>query len=317
MDGRERLHAVLDGEQLGFVPSAFWHHYDQAHMFGEQSVEAHLRFYQEVRCDLFKVMNEHMFHIGETISKPEDWKKIRKESFQESPYPAFIEECKAIKKRLPSDVPLFATVHGVLVSAYHATEKPGNFSNPNNMISRHLRENPEAVAKGLAVVADSLCVLCEQILDAGLDGVYYAALGGEAYRFDQQLFERYVKPFDAQVIGTIKAKGGVSILHICKDNVRLPMYQGIDADIINWDVHDCPYPIESGRALFPDKTLLGGFDDRSGILVEGTKEEIERETERIISAAGRKRFILGADCTLPEGIEPWRIQTAMAKARSL
>ncbi len=317
MDRKECLARVLAGEDIDRVLCAFWHHYDSRHKYGKASVAAHAAFYREVPCDIFKVMNEHMFRINESIEKPSDWARVTRIPFEKGPYPGLIEEAVAIRKVLPIDLPMFATVHGVLVSAYHATDTPGNFVNPNNKVSTHLREDPASVTKGLQVVADTLCELCDRLLDAGMDGIYYAALGGEAYRFEQPFFEKYVKPFDKQVVEHVKSRGGLTILHICKGQVRLPMYQGIDADIINWDVHDCPYKLADGRKLFPGKTLLGGFDDRSGILVEADHDSIEKEAERIVQEVGRKRFILGADCTLPENIESWRINAVLAKALNL
>ena len=152
---------------------------------------------------------------------------------------------------------------------------------------------------------------------SGADGIYYAALGGEAYRFTEDIFTQYVKKYDSMVIDGINSTGAISILHICKDRIRFPLYSGIDADIINWDTHDCKYGIGEGRTYFPGKTLLGGFDDRTGILVEGNKDEIIRETDHIVNEAGRDRLIIGSDCTLPGDIEPWRIRTVIEYAHTL
>ena len=119
--------------------------------------------------------------------------------------------------------------------------------------------------------------------------------------------EKYVIPLDSYVINSIHNMGLLSVLHICKDKVRLPSYGSLNADIVNWAVHECEYSLADGRVIFPGKTLLGGFDDRSGILVHGTADQITAETKRILSQAGRKKFIFGADCTLPDTIELWRI----------
>ena len=317
MDRKELLAATISGEDTDGICCGFWYHFSESQKFGKAAIQAHMDFYDSINPDILKVMNEHTFVIREEINNPEDWKKVSHIPFEEGPYPAFIDEFKEIKRRLPKDLPLFATVHGVMVSAYHATEKPGNFMNPDNMVSRHLRYDPESVAKGLAVVADSLIELCRKLADAGADGIYYAALGGEEYRFSNDIFAEYVKRFDNMVIEGIKDTGKISILHICKDKIRLPLYSGIDADIINWDTHDCIYGIEEGRKYFPDKTILGGFDDRSGILVEGTEEEIIKETDKIARKAGRKRLIIGSDCTLPGNIEHWRIRTVLNHAHQL
>lgn len=317
MDRKEMLAATLSGEDTKGICCGFWYHFNETQKFGEASIKAHIDFYNRVNPDILKIMNEHTFIIREEIKKPEDWKKVSHIPFNEWKNSALIEEFKAIKKELPNDLPLFATVHGVLVSAYHATETPGNFMNPDNMVSRHLREDPEAVSKGLEVIAESLIELCRAFSDAGADGIYYAALGGEEYRFSANIFTDYVKYFDNMVIEGIKDTGKISILHICKDKIRLPLYSGIDADIINWDIHDCIYGIDKGRAYFPGKTLLGGFDDRTGILVEGTEEEIVKETEEIVRKAGKKKLIIGADCTLPGNIESWRIRTVLKHAHQL
>ena len=317
MDRKELLEATLNGEDTKGICCGFWYHFNESQKSGEAAVKAHLDFYKKINPDIMKVMNEHMFMIKEEIKKPEDWRKVTHIPFSEGPYPALIEEFKEIKKSVPSDLPLFATIHGVLVSAYHATETPGNFANPENMVSRHLRENPEAVAAGLKVVAESLIELCRKLAEAGADGIYYAALGGEEYRFTEELFTNYVKPFDSMVIDGINDTGKISVLHICKDKIRLPLYSGINADIVNWDTHDCIYGIGEGRKYFPGKTLLGGFDDRTGILVEGTKDEIIAETDRIVKEAGKKKLIIGSDCTLPGNIEPWRIKTVLEHAHSL
>ncbi|NCC65608.1 MAG: hypothetical protein EOM15_13240, partial [Spirochaetia bacterium] len=215
---------------------------------------------------------------------------------------------------LAPDVPLFATVHGVLVSAYHATQIPGFFSDPNNMVSRHLREDPGSVAVGLGRVADTLIELCAQLKEIGVDGIYYAALGGESYRFTPQLFSSYVKVFDKQVVDAIKALDLISVLHICKDQVMLDQYQGIEADIVNWAVHECSYPLVAGRSLFPKATLLGGFDDRSGVLIDGSITQIEQKVDDIVSSAGRSRLIIGADCTLSEDVAHWRLCAALNRA---
>jgi uroporphyrinogen decarboxylase len=317
MDKKELLLATLQGEKTDRLPCGFWYHFDESHKYGQAAIDAHIDLFEKIDADILKVMNEYTYKISNEIKNPKDWRAVRSTSFLDSPYTGYLEEFKALKKALPSDVPLFATVHGVLVSAYHATEKPGNFSDPNNMVSRHLKQDPESVAVGLQAITGTLISLCEQLVEAGADGIYYAALGGEAYRFERSLFESYVKPFDKQVIEAINSLGSKSIMHICKDQIVLPMYEGIPADIINWDVHDCPYSLSAGRALFPGKTLLGGFDDRTGELVDGTTEAIENELKHIVEEAGRDRLIIGTDCTLPTDIEVWRLNAAKKQAALL
>ena len=221
MDRKELLQATLAGENTDRVCCGFWYHFDEEHKFGKKSFEAHMQFCESINPDILKVMNEHTFIIKEKINEPEDWKKVTRLPFEDTGYEDYLEEFKALKKALPKDLPLFVTIHGVLVSAYHATEGVGNFKNVENMVSRHLRQDPDAVDHGLKIIAQTLTELSEKLIDAGADGIFYAALGGEEYRFSEDLFLNHVKPFDKMVIDGIKAHGGMSILHICKDKIRL------------------------------------------------------------------------------------------------
>jgi len=53
------------------------------------------------------------------------------------------------------------------------------------------------------------------------------------------------------------------------------------------------------------------LDDRAGVLVEGTKEDIEREIFSILDRMGSDKFLLGADCTLPTEISYEKIKDAV------
>src|SRR5690606_38411844 len=102
-----------------------------------------------------------------------------------------------------------------------------------------------------------------------------------------------------------------NVLHICKDNVNLNRYSDYDPDVVNWAVHDGNLSLQEGKALFPNSTILGGLDDRSGVLVSGTDEEIEQAVFAILDQVGSHKLFLGADCTLPTDIAYERIHVAV------
>lgn len=87
------------------------------------------------------------------------------------------------------------------------------------------------------------------------------------------------------------------------------------ADVVNWGVYEAPFSIEEGKKLFPGTTIMGGLANRSGVLVEGTEEEIQEAVKGIITSNGKTGFILGADCTIPTEIEYWRVKAAATAAR--
>ena len=89
------------------------------------------------------------------------------------------------------------------------------------------------------------------------------------------------------------------------------------SDIVNWGVHEDNISLEEGRRLFGDITIMGGLQNRAGVLVDGTCEQIEQKVKSIIHSFGKQKFILGADCTLPTEISYQRINVAVKAAEKI
>ena len=87
---------------------------------------------------------------------------------------------------------------------------------------------------------------------------------------------------------------------------------------MNWAVYVEQMNLTEGKEFFGGKCVLGGFDNRKeGILYSGSKEEIEKETEKLVTAAGSTGVVLGADCTLPSDIDTQRIKWVGDKLKEL
>ncbi len=314
MDKRERFNRALAGQEVDYVPSGFWYHFPEAQFYGSEAVEAHLDFYKKTDVGILKVMNEHMYRSGLKISTPSDWRRIKALRIKGSYFQGQLDIIKKVAGSLAGEVPILATIHGVFASAFHGSRSPGETIAGSNIVMSHLREDPGSVLSGFAAIADTLTELSLACIQAGADGIYYAALGGEDYRFSEQEFLEYVKPFDLQVLAPVQKECDALVLHICKDKLRLPVYADYPANAVNWAVHDCTYSLEDGRRLF-NRTILGGLDDRSGVMVEGPEREITRAVEKLVGEFGKTGFVLGCDCTLPTDIPIGHIRAAIAAAR--
>lgn len=306
---RKELKAFLErGEMLDGIPCGFWIHFPKAACRGEAAVQAHLQYYQETGIPLVKVMNEHPLQIPCEIKKSGDWRKVQAQNPEQAEYyREYLDEIRRLRSAMGENAFLLATIHGVLVSACHATDGMGKFPDLENTVTRHLKEDPKAVAEGLTAIAKTLEMLSLACLEAGADGIYYAALGGEENRFSEELYTEYVKPLEVELLGQVKEKGTV-ILHICKERPRLTMYQGYPCHAVNWAEHSSAYSLEDGVQLFPEQRLIGGFDNKKGILLEGTEEECFRQVRQTAERIGRERLIIGADCTLPQTMDRNRIR---------
>ena len=307
---------LISGAPVESVPCGFWMHFPEESFYGEASIKAHMDYYEKTGVPLVKMMNEHFYQLGVEVKEPADWRNVKERDLADTPYPAFLEELRQFRERMGEDALILATIHGVLVSACHATDGPGHFTDPDNMITRHMKEDPESAAIGLQGIAHTLEKLCLACIEAGADGIYYAALGGEEHRFSEEMFNRYVKPLEVELLETVAQKG-VVVLHICKDSPRLPMYRDYPCHVVNWAEHDSRYSLKDGAALFPGKRIIGAFDNRSGAMLSGTNEEMRREMERAVAEVGRDRIVIGADCTLPGTTGTERIRAAVELCKGL
>ena len=140
-------------------------------------------------------------------------------------------------------------------------------------------------------------------------------MGGESYLYTDEEFERYVKPNDLKVLQAASKRPAFNILHMCKDRLNLERYRDYPVDVVNWGVYEQNPSLLEGRKIFGDAAILGGLDDRAGVLVDGTEQEIRSEVHRVIGEMGQRKFLLGADCTLPTEIEMARIRAAVRATR--
>ncbi len=310
MTKKERAIAAIEGRPVDHIPSGFWLHFPESCFYGDAAVQAHLDFFRETGTDIQKIMNENLVPCDIPIRKAGDWKNLRPFNRQSPFIVNQVDMIKRILDRTGGEGLTLATIHGIVASAWHARGGSAGYETGSGLLAEHLRENPSAVSYGWEIISDGLEILTQACLEAGADGIYYAALGGESYLFTDEEFETYIKPHDLKILKAAE-KSCYNVLHICKDRLNLKRYQGYPCAVVNWGVYERNPSLLEGAAMFPDKAILGGLDDRAGVLVDGTKEQIQKEVRQVLHIMEGHRFLLGADCTLPTEIAYDRIRTAV------
>lgn len=301
MNKIERMHAVLDGKVPDRVPASFWFHFPKHQTHGKDAVKAHLDYYRQVNPDFLKIMNEHHYRVPITIKNPSDWRKLKPAPLDSDFYQDQLDEIKMITDELAGEALTAITIFNPYASGNHASSK---------LVTEHLKSDPDSVHIGLGTIAESLAEFAQACLQAGADGIYFAAQGGEADRFEEHTFLEHIKPHDLTVLNAVKDQSGFNILHICGSKVRLHLYCNYPGDVINWAAADQNnIPLAAGKKLF-HRPILGGMDHR-GVIVDGSPEAIRQNVFEIIKDFGTVGLILGADCTLPTDIDRKNIRIAI------
>lgn len=310
MTKKERVIAAIQKKEVDYVPCSFSLHFSREEAFGEKGIESQLDFFKNTDTDIMKIMNENLVPSVGEINCAKDWEKVPIYSLEDHFMKEQIAFTKAILEHSDRDVFVMVTVHGICASALHIVEQQYGYERGREVEVEHYRENKKPVMEAFQRITDGMCLLVEKLAEMGVDGIYYAALGAERRYFTDQEFKECIEPFDKQILKKVKEVGMYRLLHMCKDGLNMRRYESYTnlADIVNWGVYDTDFSLEDGRKLFPNAAVMGGLANRSGILVEGTEEDLTARVKEIICEFGQKGFIMGADCTLPTEIKCERIK---------
>lgn len=321
MTKRDRVLRAIRKEPVDFVPSCFSLHFPKEKNSGEAGVRAHLDFFRDTGADIAKIMNENLVPSpGMGSSFPEAYADVRAFGRDADFIVDQIDFTKRILDGLDDEYFTLGTLHGICASALHPIERSGiDYEKARDLQLLSLREAEGTTLSAFNRIADGLCGLVEGYKEAGVDAIYYAALGGEPRWFSDEEFDKWIKPFDLKIMKAIKEAGMYCFLHICKDGLNMQRYRDYASlsEVVNWGVYEVPFSLEEGRKLFPGCTIMGGLRNRSGVLVDGSAEEIREEVRSVINGFGRTGFILGADCTLATEQDMGRLRAAIEAAQDM
>src|SRR5512136_2711092 len=73
---REALLSFKGGRGPGYVPAAFFLHFDERFKLGKPAVEKHLEYYRATGMDFVKIQYERTFPPRPEIKTPADWKSM-------------------------------------------------------------------------------------------------------------------------------------------------------------------------------------------------------------------------------------------------
>ena len=309
MNKREAMLGLLDeSAEPGYIPAAFFLHFDAQYHRGQPAVDKHLAYFRHTGMDFVKIQYEHGFPHRPEIQRPSDWGRMP--LYKEDFYQDQLDVIEGLVKAAKRDALVLVTLYSPFMCAGHTT-------GGQVMITEHIKQDPHAVKKGMEIITESLMIFVKACIRLGVDGFYASTQGGEGHRFeDAALFTECVKPYDLTIWREIDSACTFNILHICD-------YHGGYDDLTPFldypgQVVNCGRTLGAQELTAKDisrmfgRPYMGGMD-RFGVIVSGTHGEIKGTVRDVLSQAP-DRFILGADCTLPSDIDWDNIRAAIATA---
>jgi len=310
LNKREALLSLLDGNsQQTYIPAAFFLHFEEIYHRGPGAIDKHLEYFRYTDMDFVKIQYEQTFpHLPE-IKTADDWERmpLYKEDFYEPQLKVVEGLVKAAKK----EALVLVTLYSPFMCAGHTTS--------DQMITQHILESPEKVKKGMEIITESVALFVRGCIRAGVDGFYASTQGGESHRFeDRAPFLDCIKPYDLRIMEEINQACVFNILHVCDYSGGyddLAPFLDYPGDVVNCSLRVGTEEITSKEAseMF-SRPYMGGME-RKGIIVSGSKGEIEAAVEDVLRDAP-EQFMLGADCTVPSEINWDNLRTAISMAHT-
>ena len=302
---REAVLSMLDPDtEQKYIPAGFFIHFGNDYKWGDAAIERHLEFFNKTGMDIVKIQNENEYPVLNEIQEPSDWKKMP--LYGREFYARQLEIVEGLVKAMRNDAIIIVTIYSPFMCAGHTTS--------NEIITEHLKIDPEQVRAGLEIITESLIFFARECIKLGADGFLLCTQGAESDRFDdQEIFNNFIKPYDLALFNEIHDYCNFNILHICDhhgDYDDLETFKDYPGHVVNCSqkIGSEIMPVEKFYEMF-DRPFMGGMDKR-GIITNGSEKEIaERVNEVLKSVPGK--FMLGASCTLPHDIDWDDISTAI------
>jgi uroporphyrinogen decarboxylase len=325
MNKIERLRATLQNQPVDRVPVGFWFHFDPAYAGGEAMANRHLAYYRATDLDVLKVMNDTAYTPLDDLKivEPEDWYRLEPMPLSDPVFQRHLEGLKRIVDAVGHEVLIMTTAFNPYHRAVHILRggRSVHHNTPADWARtafwQQARTAPEAIHYGLQVIAQSLAefyVACIQ--EAGANGIYFSAQGGESALISDAEHTALLKPYDLYLLQRVQPIAEFVLGHFCGKGISLHRFTDYPVQIANWAHQSGNLSLGEGKRLLGGVPTLGGLDER-GTLVTGPREALRREIAQTLESMGTRGFMLGAGCTLPGDIDLGHIIYAREVAAEL
>ena len=318
MNKRERVTAAFRGQESDRVPVCMWKHVPPEYWANDDKfAEYQAKFLRDTDVDFMKLSGDKYFGwpapILKGLEKAEDLYRIQPLGANHPYIRGQIERTKKVVKALGGECPAIYLIFVPLSCIRLQIGYP--------MMMKLIRENPEAMKYACHVVAEDVKLLVQGIIqESGADGIFYSVQNGEKSRFTAEEYRDWVMPSDKEVLDFANGLSDMNAIHYCaweEEPNRLSVWKDYKAPVVSWSRYFDIMDIGEAREYF-GCTVWGGFDNRPGtFLYTASRDELEKETERLIAQGGKRGYILGSDCSIHNELPEERIRWVVEAARKV
>jgi uroporphyrinogen decarboxylase len=307
MNKTERIRAALAGQPIDHSPFTLWYHFGNQHAAPERTAQVHLEFFDYYDLDLLKVMNDYDYPMPAGLDVMTTAEDLRRLEPLEVPRTPMGKQLEAIE-RIAAGLKGRALFVDTMFNAWNTLRR--------NLVKEAMEplmaREPEAVEAALGVINRNLIDYAQASLARGSAGIFLSVPASAEFVTPAQ-YERFMRPFDLQLLNAIKGKGEMHILHAHGAQLYLDRLLDYPAQVLSWaDLNGGP-SIAELRSRTP-LTLMAGLDHVKFAYVSAGM--IRSQVRAARQQSGGSKFILAPGCSVPTYSFPPLIEAARDAARA-
>jgi len=314
MTRRQRLETTLTGDVVDRPAVSMWQHFYDLEQTVDGLVQAMLDFQHRFDWDFMKVNPRACYHVQDwgnrydfspapqagpdlvdhRVKGPDDWAGLPVLNPSEGVLGEHIQALGMIRQQLDPDVPMIMTVFTPLSLA---DELAGKDTDAETLFAE-----PDKLKIGLERITETFEHFVDLAFAAGVDGIFFATtLWGTTDKLTTAQYDEFSRPYDERIMNRIREKGWLNVLHVCKSNNMLLHLADFKPNAYHWDATD-PTNLSIGDGLGQlDAPVIGGIDGNR-LDAEGAGPWVDEALAACAEATGKRRWIVGAGCTVPSSI---------------
>jgi uroporphyrinogen decarboxylase len=246
------------------------------------------------------IVAQSVHHVVKTSN---DFKKLKKLDPTIGSFGDQIRVAKLLGEAFGGSVPYAQTIFSPLTVADMLHGNLATQSSSPKLIKTLMDEDPDAVHQGLSTITQTLVDYTKEVIRAGADGVLITTTHWSSMDFlTEAQYREFGTPYDLAIFEAAQQEGAtLNILHICRDNIKIDLFDQYPIQIISYEATSPRNPDLKEARKITDKAIWGGVDQRK-TLPNGPIEAIEKEVHAALDQTEGKKFLLGPGCAIPYGI---------------
>lgn len=321
----ELLGLVLAGEPLPICPVFAHLHHPGADQDAAMLADATLAWQARFNLDLVKLTPASTWQLRDygvedapdpadalgrrritrTIVKhPSDWCRLPLLTPGSGFAARIVAATRLIRRRLHAGTPLLTTLYGPASLAAKLA--------PPGMFDRHRRDDPDAVAQGLAILTENCRRLVTALADAGADGIFLAVQTARAPLFTADDYAGLCLSGD---LACLAAAAGLpfNILHLHGDGIHHDLFAAARPALLHYD----PSPGNpTPEDLLAHRGSLSTGPRPDGPITHGTAAQCVSEVDGLLARLKGPGFVLAPGCSLPLSVPPANLDALVRAART-